>query len=74
MGAGVWMSSFSGTPYQFPLHIFQLKSVCELGKMKGLKFEKAVVRWEPLVHAFSNQSNYIRLVITTVTLSGDLCP
>lgn len=46
--------SLSGALYQFPPHIFQLKSVCELGKMKGLKFEKLLDE-NPLCGTFSNQ-------------------
>ena len=52
----------------------QLKSAWELSKMKGLKLEELWLQGNPLCSTFPDQSTYVRLVRTTVTLPGDLLP
>nr|XP_019575419.1 PREDICTED: nuclear RNA export factor 2-like [Rhinolophus sinicus] len=51
----------------------ELKLACELDKMKGLKLEELWLEENPLCGTFPDQSTYIRLVITTLTLPGDAC-
>uniref|UniRef100_A0A8D1PW07 Nuclear RNA export factor Tap RNA-binding domain-containing protein n=1 Tax=Sus scrofa TaxID=9823 RepID=A0A8D1PW07_PIG len=52
----------------------ELKSAWELSKMKGLKLEELWLQGNPLCSTFPDQSTYVRLVRTIVTLPGDLLP
>lgn len=63
-----------GLLFQFFSPISQLKSVCELDKVKGLKLKELWLEENPLCSTFPDQSTYTSLVITIVTFPGNLCP
>ena len=72
---GLVVSLALGFLFQFLLHIYQLNSMWELNKMKGLKLEELWLRGNPLCDRFPDQSTYLRFVWDhPVTLLGDLYP
>lgn len=69
VGAGAQMYLFFWYSFSIFPHISQLKSACELDKIKGLKLEELWLKGNPLCDTFPDQPTYIRLVVITVTLS-----
>lgn len=62
VGAGAWVSIGPLDYFSVFLHISQLKSTWELGKIKGLKLEELWLEDNPLCRTFSDQSMYFRSV------------
>lgn len=62
-----------GTFLRFLFHIFQVQSAWKLGKMKGMNLEELWLKGNSLFGTFPNQSTYVRSVVISVTLPGDLC-
>lgn len=64
--------SFLETVLAIPSYLFQLKSVCELEKVKELNLEELWLEGNPLCSLFSDQSDYIRYIMPTKSFSPSL--